>query len=102
MKSSHLEYVNQCAQNYFLKLTQHRIKLTVTKQLHVIRINVIYGRILNSLNITAVQVGLSSDLFYSFKIFSSFLKHIFVILFTTSKPPTSIQKGHRSQQILKI
>lgn len=70
--------------------------MTYTKQLHIIQIHVIYGRILNPLIITAVQVGLSYDLFYSFKIFSSFLKHIFVILFTTTKPPTSIQKRHGS------
>lgn len=63
--------------------------MTYTKQLHTIQIHVIYGRILNPLIITAVQVGLSYDLFYSFKIFSSCLKHISVILFATTKPPTS-------------
>lgn len=46
--------------------------MTYTKQLHIIQVHAIYGRILKPLNVTAVQVGLHYVLVYSFRIFSSF------------------------------
>lgn len=45
-------------------------------------------------NVTAVQARLSSILFYSVKIFSSYLKHFFVILPTATEPHTGIQERH--------